>query len=275
MKIANVQLSPVEAEDMLRTESPRYSVCTLVSSHAKYEEMISSFCTHGFTADVCEYIYIDNSSCNKMDAYAGINFFLLHAKGEYIIICHQDIVLLADDIATLDARIEELNVLDPKWAICGNAGATRSGELVIRITDPHGTDTRRGSMPAQVVGLDENFVIMKRSANLSVTPLLRGFHLYATELCLVADFLGLTAYVIDFHLNHLSAGKIDETFKSVLHDMQRLRSSRLRPMIVINTNVAFFISGWPWLNAVGTHLLHSRLRHIMFWLLRRRAGPLT
>ena len=55
--------------------------------------MLQSFFSQGFDEEICEFIYIDNSTQNTFEAYAGLNRFLREAKGKYIIICHQDILL--------------------------------------------------------------------------------------------------------------------------------------------------------------------------------------
>src|SRR3978361_429096 len=94
----------------------RYSVCTLVTRREEYQEMLNTFIQAGFTTDICEYLIIDNSEVNIMDAYEGINSFLQNAQGEYLIICHQDIILLTETSTKviLDQRIIEISQLDPK-----------------------------------------------------------------------------------------------------------------------------------------------------------------
>jgi hypothetical protein len=72
----------------------------------------------------CEYLFIDNSLSNDVDAFQGYNRFLAEAKGKYIILCHQDIELIADRRDVLDKRLAELEKADPDWGLCGNAGAT-------------------------------------------------------------------------------------------------------------------------------------------------------
>ncbi len=99
--------------------------------------MVESFVSRGFTPDDCEYFYIDNSrighrppthavpgpaESNRFDAFRGYNLFLSEARGEFIVLCHQDILLLEDGRAELEQRLCELTAHDPEWALCGNAG---------------------------------------------------------------------------------------------------------------------------------------------------------
>lgn len=191
---------------------PLFSICTLVTRDAEYAEMVESFLSRGFAPDRAEFLYLDNTSENNWDAFQGIRRFLSLARGTYVILCHQDIRLLTDDAVTLQHRLTALDARDPDWALAGNAGATADGTLIVRISDPHGEDQRRGSFPAQVVSLDENFIIIRRDALVSLAAGLRGFHLYGTDMCLQARCAGRSAWVIDFHLRHLSAGRVDKSF---------------------------------------------------------------
>jgi hypothetical protein len=190
----------------------KYSIGTLVSDLDQHRAMRASFEARGFGAEDCEYLYIDNTQFNRADAYAGLNQLLNEARGEYVILCHQDVRLHADGRADLDGRLAELERLDPNWALAGNAGGIGPGRLALRISDPHGTDTCVGRLPAKVDTLDENFIIVKRAARLGFSRDLSGFHFYGADICLVADLLGYAAYVIDFHLKHLSGGNTSSDF---------------------------------------------------------------
>jgi hypothetical protein len=57
----------------IRLSEVRYTICTFVTRHSKYNDMVESFVSHGFSYDDCEYLYIDNSQTNRIDAFAGIN----------------------------------------------------------------------------------------------------------------------------------------------------------------------------------------------------------
>ena len=220
-----------------------FSICTFVTQIQEYENMLSSFLDKGFNTDVCEYLHIDNSDSNTFDAYAGINRFLHLAKGKYVIICHQDILINKDSIVDLRNHLSELDQLDQHWGLCGNAGAAGPNNLVYHISYPGEPLKTKGKFPLKVSSLDENFLLLKNDAYLKVSNNLQGFHLYGTDLCLQATLNGYNAYVIAFNLTHKSKGiRNDEFFKirkALKNKYNRFFSSR---WVQTNTTV-FYLSG--------------------------------
>lgn len=212
-----------------------YSICTLVTDLDEYREMVASLKRGGFGGSDCEYLYIDNSRGNAADAFQGYNRFLTEARGTYILLCHQDILLLEDDRASLERRLQELDALDPEWGLCGNAGVTSAGRLALRLTDPHGADQALGPFPSRVATLDENFILVRRDANLALSHDLAGFHLYGADLCIIADILGRSAYVIDFHLHHKSGGTPNSHFYQGRLEMMKKYARALRPRRLATT----------------------------------------
>ena len=224
----------------------RYAVCTLVTDQAEYGGMVKSFIAGGFTTDICEYLAVDNSKTNTADAYVGINRFLKQAQGEYIIICHQD-VLLTQGVGRhlLDQRISEMSALDPKWAVLGNAGASGRlyKRLAIKIAYPDGFIDIKGTLPQQVCSIDENFMLLKNEANLALSGDIGGYHMYGLDICMVARLLGYTCYVIDFLLLHNSKGNPDKVFKETVKNV-RLKYIRFMKGRYISTTIArFYLSG--------------------------------
>jgi hypothetical protein len=183
----------------------RFSVCTIVTSMEEFGEMKTSFEKAGFEHD-CEYIIADNTNGNQFDAYHAINRFLKEAKGEFILIVHQDVRCI-DHSTTLIRILNDLSVKDPKWAVCGNAGAAGYHQDLRYLVNGGKTITHE-NLPARVFSLDENLLIIRRSANIVVSPDLTGFHFYAADLCLLADYLGYHCYVIPFMVEHLSLGNL-------------------------------------------------------------------
>ncbi|MET1112723.1 MAG: hypothetical protein ABWX67_14480 [Allosphingosinicella sp.] len=241
--------------DEIGTGAIRFSICSLVTDHDEYAEMVASFRERGFGGDDCEFLYLDNSEGNNFDAFAGYNLFLTRASGDFVILCHQDILLLEQGRAALEQRLAELDRLDPAWALCGNAGGVDGGALAIRISDPHGADQSTGTFPARALALDENFIVARRDANLALSHDLGGFHLYGTDLCIVADMLGRTAYVIDFHLRHKSAGKTDAGFYAARRAAIAKYRRAFRSRWIRTTCTSFLVSGTPLLGrALSTRL---------------------
>lgn len=229
--------------DSLPQSQLRYSVCTLVSRPQEYQDMVDSFHKAGFSKDFCEYLYIDNSIQNKYDAYAGLNKFLLEAKGKYIILCHQDILLNYDNITVLEERINELDSIDPNWAILSNAGASNVKDVVYKITYSDLVTTTKGTMPAKAKSVDENFILVKHSANLSLSGNLKGFHLYGTDLCIIAKVLGYNSYIVEFNLLHKSRGTADASFKKMEEAIREKYIQAFRGRYIETTCTKFYISG--------------------------------
>jgi hypothetical protein len=237
-----LQHSAVEDAQARWETGLRYSICTMVTHPEQYANMLESFHARGFAGNDCEYLKVDNTRGNSLDAYQACNLFLSVARGDYIIICHQDIVLIEDDRARLDCLIAELDRLDARWALLGNSGCKAPGRHAVRISDPHGENQRRETFPARVFSLDENFILVRRDANLCASHDLAGFHLYGADLCVTADVSGRTAYVVDFHLRHLSGGTNDASLTRTRSEFINKYAGAFRSRWVMTPSVMMFLS---------------------------------
>lgn len=249
------EINAIEIDTIEQSPHPKYSICTLLTEKDQYVDALSSFRDAGFIEPECEFLYIDNTAANKYDAYAGVNQFLQKAQGDYIILCHQDLVLHADNREKLDQIIDDITRLDPDWALLGNAGGTVPGQQTYRLTEYTGEEKhylRRGKFPAKAYSLDENFIVVRKSANLSASHDLEGFHLYGTDLCMIAEILGYSAYVVDFHLWHLGGAStrppatsgahatsiFDKTKYNLINKYRRVYS----PRFIQTTCTIFYVS---------------------------------
>jgi hypothetical protein len=229
-----------------------FSIATLVNDRAEYEAMVVSFRAGGFDGDDCEYLFVDNTAANTLDGYTGLARLLDEADGTYVILCHQDVRLIKDGRAALEARLADLEARSPDWALAGNAGGIAPGRLAARISDPHAPDQHPIPLPARVHSLDENFIVVRRAARISPSRDLAGFHFYGTDLCLQAELAGWSAHVIDFHLRHLSPGHRSAAFFAA-QDAIRLKYARaLRPRWVQTTCALLPIAGSDWLSVLGS-----------------------
>ncbi|MFT4020746.1 MAG: glycosyltransferase family A protein [Acinetobacter sp.] len=209
-------------------------------------EMVESAKRAGFDTDDVEFLYFDNKNSNQYDGYSGINRALREAKGEYLIFCHQDILFQYDSREDLENNLKQLEQQDANWAIAGNAGKNEKGDTYIRISDPHYTNLKEGTFPAQVMSLDENFLILNRKHNLSTSAkIMKGFHLYAIDLCQNAKLLGLKSYVIDFHLHHKSPGNVDQSYFAVQQAYMDMQYQRKQPQYFWAMCSHFYVSNHP------------------------------
>lgn len=190
----------------------RYSIGAIVSDWAQYDAMQKSFFDAGFSQETCQHIAINNVGKNRFCMYSGGNTILQQSIGDYVILAHQDIRLLRDNRKVLDERLEYLENVDPLWAVSGNAGEV-NGEWIVRISDKYGKDQKtEKEFPCKVTILDGNLLIIKRNTFVSFSQNLHGFHYYGWDLCVQAETLGYTSYVIDYHVEHLGKGDADGHF---------------------------------------------------------------
>jgi hypothetical protein len=218
-----------------------YSVCTLVTKYDEYQHMLDSFREKGFNKSNTEFLYIDNTNGNYFDAYSGLNHLLNISTGRYIILCHQDIIIKYDNESTLSKRLLQLDNKDKNWALAGNAGGIDLRHTAIRITDLHGT-FNKGDFPQRVNSLDENFIIANSYNRIALSNDLDGFHLYGTDICLIADILGYSSYVIDFHVVHTGKGIVDQNFFNCKDKLIKKYNKALKSRYIKTTCTKVFLS---------------------------------
>ncbi|MBY6083629.1 glycosyltransferase family A protein [Ruegeria arenilitoris] len=188
-----------------------FSFCTLVTKPQQFREMVSSFRRVGFDESNSEYLYIDNTNGNSDSAYSGLNRLARFARGEYLVFCHQDVVAI-DGPDALRTAISDLTERDPLWSIAANAGCNEDS-CYFYLNDPNFVSVGSVRRPsAKVMSVDENFIVLKREAQIGFSVDLEGFHLYGTDLAAQAHVRGRTAYVVDFRVEHLSSGNVDSSF---------------------------------------------------------------
>lgn len=230
-----------------------FSICTLVSKPDEYREMVESYIKAGFDRKQCEYLCIDNSAHNTFDAFSGLNQFLRKAQGKYIILCHQDIILHDAGIQELTKQIEYMDSVDPQWAILSNAGGINFKYLAMHLTQNSGNKLHEPDLPLQSITVDENFMVVKNSANLALSADLSGFHLYGTDLCVIAKVLGYNSYVIDFNLIHKSDGNADAHFFQIRKQLIKKYRKAFRARFISTTITRFYLSG----NRLGSFFINT------------------
>lgn len=235
-----------------------FSLFTLVTRFDEYQEMVASAKNAGFLEGV-DYFYFDNKNKNDYDGFSGINHAIKICEAKYLIFCHQDILFNYDTKQDLIRKIKEVEKIDLNWGVIGNAGRTKVGKPIIKITDPHADNQTQGPFPSQVMSVDENFMIINMRNTLSCTTTLKGFHLYGLDLCQNANYLGLKNYVIDFHLTHKSKGNIDESFFKSRKDYIDLQQKRNSSKMYYTTCTRFCVTSSKILNRILNKKISLRL----------------
>jgi hypothetical protein len=215
----------------------KFSICTIVSNPDEYSKMLDSFKNQGFDND-CEYIVADNSSFNQYDAYTAINWFLQVSTGRYILIIHQDVRCI-DAKKRLEEIVEQLEAKDPLWAVAGNAGCNGYKNCFFYLKDPGNKKLDTG-LPKKVTSLDENFLLVNKKQNVTVSSSLSGFHLYGTDICINAIANGHTCYVIPFLVEHLSLGNL-QSLKDYIPVFLQEYQPRLSNVFIQTTCTKFYL----------------------------------
>lgn len=228
-----------------------FTIGALASDADQYDQMLESFSKKGFSHQNSEFIYVDHSDGKEFNAYRALNSILDVAKGKYILLCQQDVRLFADDFDVLVERLTELDKLDPKWAVAGNSGGGPEGFRAYKITNAKGQTRSTGAFPARVFSLDENFIIVRRKNRVAFSDDVGGSHFYGTDICVNADIVGYSAYVINFNLIHLNEGEQDLGLFDAKKAFERKWSAAIRPRTIQTThtivdmeNVAESQKGW-------------------------------
>ena len=215
-----------------------FSVCTIVNDMEEYLVMKESFESRGFTND-CEYLVADNCGGNRFDAYTAINLFIQQSKGKYLIVVHQDVRCIDNRQQLMDC-LRQLTALDENWAVCGNAGCMGYHEDLMHINIAGKIVTSR-NLPGRVSSLDENLLIINKSTGVTLSGDLSGFHLYGTDICLVAAVRGYQCYVIPFMVKHLSFGNLKD-LKKHIHLFVNAYGKKLESRFIATTCTKFYIS---------------------------------
>jgi hypothetical protein len=239
-----------------------FSICTMVNDWVEYEAHQQSWLKMGFGGKDCEFLVSDNSASNKLDGFQSSRLFLNEARGQYIIMAHSD----SNPGVTKDKLLKllrNLEACDPKWAIVGNAGVDQLGQGILA----HGLQMPRvsgekGAKRFQLVhALDENILIVKAEARLSLSYDLGGFHLYGLDLCDVARRLGRTCYVAPMRWYHGSHGTLNTVFYQKVSEFESKMRNYRRPKLWA-TNCTF-------LTVSQSPLLRAWARVQACWLMRK------
>jgi len=151
--------------------------------------------------DSVEFIPINNAD----SAAKALNEGIEKAKNDICVLSHQDVRFpqnWLDDIEGLDNN---------KFGVCGVWGITLDGYFAGHVITPVGR-WLQGNLPIEAQCVDELLMIIRKSSGLRFDESLGGWHLYGADICLEAEKRGLSNWIIDACVTHLSMGKLDDEF---------------------------------------------------------------
>lgn len=109
-------------------------------------------------------------------------------KNDLMVFTHQDMYFPEGWDKTLKEDLHLIEQQDPKWGVIGCFGIDHTGT-------GHGYIYCNGqkkilgkkTAPKKIRVLDEIVLIFKKSSGLKYDPLLPGFHMYGTDICLISE----------------------------------------------------------------------------------------
>jgi hypothetical protein len=210
-----------------------FAVFVFVNDESHWAELRQSFADAGF--DRPERLSDEDTNPYEMITRLG-------TAGGYAILCHQDVRFdQGMGEPELRERIDALSIIDPCWTVAGNAGVTREGRVFWGPQDSLGYP-RADDCPAEVVSLDENFLVLNCNRAPRCSPGLSGFHFYGTDVCLNALRDGGTAYVIDVRMTHLSTGNRNLPYDESRHRLLSVWNRRSWFRYIGTTTTTLFMS---------------------------------
>lgn len=129
------------------------------------------------------------------------------AANDLVFFFHEDVFIPAEWEDNLFKALSELETIDPNWGVLGAVGVSQVGAsdppLHGHWADPHQTTPQYfGPLPCEVCSLDELWLGIRKSREVSFDPQLPGFHCYGIDLSLTAASRGLRSYAIDALVFH-------------------------------------------------------------------------
>jgi glycosyltransferase involved in cell wall biosynthesis len=131
-------------------------------------------------------------------AAAAYNEALSEARGDVIVLLHQDVYLPAGWLGQITGAIDALNRKDPAWGVLGAFGITNEGTRHGHLYCTANRAILGGpfDQAQEVSTLDEVLLVIRKDSGLRFDENLKGFHFYGTDICLTARNKGMKSYAI-------------------------------------------------------------------------------
>jgi hypothetical protein len=144
-------------------------------------------------------VRVDNVGNIHFDTLSqAIQSGLDQARHDLVAVVHEDVLLPEGWQQALELALADLEAVDPEWGLAGSVGWMGDGRLMGHFSDPGGYwQLFEGCRHAEVVRLDEQLLLMRRSRPLPLDPQLPSIHNLGRDLPLAARVLGRRTYALD------------------------------------------------------------------------------
>lgn len=167
---------------------------------------------------------------NPYSAARALNLGIEKARGDIVVLCHQDVIFYENWINMLFDRIGEIeSTYTKKWGIIGTAGITTRDDTFGVVHSIKGTiqwQSTKRTRVGEVQTVDEHCMILKKSTGLRFDPnTFDGFHFYGPDICLLSlsrgykNFGILCPLVHDSNSGSLASGRNE--FMRLLHALAK------------------------------------------------------
>ncbi len=193
------------------------------------------------------------------------NSVLEQVTEPFVLLAHQDVYLPSGFEHRLASSIRLIEQMDPNWAVIGVIGLDDSG-CVTGTVWSNGLQREVGSKISnmqRVTTIDELLIVVRSGSGLRFDEKLPGFHLYGTDIVLMAQEQRLNSYVVDAPVIHNSRAIrwLDASYAAGYRYMQQKWAHRLPVSTLI---VPITHTFWPIyrarLSLVGRYLRSWRSR---------------
>lgn len=149
-----------------------------------------------------KYQIIERHGCNS--ATIAYNEAIKKAENDIIVFTHQDMYFPESWIYELERALNYLEDIDPCWGVLGCYGRKKGinhgiGRVYTAGIGLNGSVIHK---PEAIDTLDEIVIIIRKSSGLSFDSSLPHFHLYGTDICMLARDRGLSNYSIPAYCIH-------------------------------------------------------------------------
>lgn len=131
-------------------------------------------------------------------AATAYNAAIEEAENDIIVFVHQDVYFPDNWIQELEGALKYLEGTNPSWGVLGCFGSSKDrpggvGQVYTTGRGIHGNHIRQ---PEAIETVDEIVIVIRKSAGLRFDLSLPHFHLYGTDICMLAREMGMACFAI-------------------------------------------------------------------------------